>query len=372
MKTHTVILGGGPSGMACALALQQKKIPTIVIEKKQFPRDKTCGGLLTQKTVDAWTALVDPERLSAVFCETCDRVELWNNDTRMTDSALRYPLRSVKRREFDAFLAEEYRLAGGKLLENRKCSAIDPKQRLLTLEDGETVAYQELVAADGALSDTRTRLGYDRPPLAFCVETHIPRAALPAVTAPRIVFGLVRYGYAWVFPSGETVCVGLGGRDDRSQDYVALLKTLLGQLGVDPDAAVIRGAYVPYGHVLTQKRDPRNVLFVGDAGGFVDPLYGEGLYLAAVTGTLAAEAIREVPEDPLTAYRKKTAPYRKLIRQGVQFQKLFFSDPVQKRFLSGMKGRDKFAGFFCDNQLAYYGYSYARIPKLLSDYRSRS
>ncbi|MCA2228502.1 NAD(P)/FAD-dependent oxidoreductase [Nonomuraea aurantiaca] len=47
------------------------------------------------------------------------------------------------------------------------------------------------------------------------------------------------------------------------------------------------------------------VLLAGDAAGLINPLTGEGIYYALLSGRLAGEAAVESPDDPLTLYRGK-------------------------------------------------------------------
>ena len=46
-----VIVGAGPSGSACAYWLAQAGWSVCLIEKKHFPREKTCGDGLTPRSV---------------------------------------------------------------------------------------------------------------------------------------------------------------------------------------------------------------------------------------------------------------------------------------------------------------------------------
>ena len=46
-----VIVGAGPSGSACAYWLAKAGWSVCLIEKKQFPREKTCGDGLTPRSV---------------------------------------------------------------------------------------------------------------------------------------------------------------------------------------------------------------------------------------------------------------------------------------------------------------------------------
>ena len=51
IKTSIVIIGAGPAGCTCALALAKKNIPSTVIDQSSFPRDKICGDALSGKVV---------------------------------------------------------------------------------------------------------------------------------------------------------------------------------------------------------------------------------------------------------------------------------------------------------------------------------
>ena len=53
IETDVLIVGAGPAGAAAALSLSKKGIPSIVIDKAQFPRDKICGDALSGKVVEA-------------------------------------------------------------------------------------------------------------------------------------------------------------------------------------------------------------------------------------------------------------------------------------------------------------------------------
>ena len=51
MNYDVIILGGGPAGTAAASKLSAAGISTVLIEKNKHPREKTCAGILTQKTI---------------------------------------------------------------------------------------------------------------------------------------------------------------------------------------------------------------------------------------------------------------------------------------------------------------------------------
>ena len=48
-----IIAGGGPAGAVAAERAAKKGLSVLVLEKETYPRDKTCGGGVTQKALDA-------------------------------------------------------------------------------------------------------------------------------------------------------------------------------------------------------------------------------------------------------------------------------------------------------------------------------
>ncbi len=44
---EVLIVGGGPAGSSCAARLIQAGVDVLVIDRKTFPRDKTCAGWVT-------------------------------------------------------------------------------------------------------------------------------------------------------------------------------------------------------------------------------------------------------------------------------------------------------------------------------------
>jgi len=48
-----LIVGGGPAGSSCAWKLRQAGVRTVLIDKKNFPRDKPCAGWITPQVVQA-------------------------------------------------------------------------------------------------------------------------------------------------------------------------------------------------------------------------------------------------------------------------------------------------------------------------------
>ena len=369
-NVDTVIIGAGPAGTSCGIMLCRSGRSSLIVEKRTLPRDKTCGGMLTAKTCEILTkdlAFSDDE-LSGILCGSSDVIDLYYDAEVLTHSRVENEFRFIKRVDFDAHLAEKYRSLGGTLLEGRKATSFDLPGGTLTLDNGDSVGFRHLVASDGALSPTRRALGMKDPELALCVETHIPRSKMDFDGAVRIYFGIIQKGYAWVFPSGDAICIGIGGVEEGGVSNVELFKKCLSSLGVDPNECDLKGAFIPYGNPVAQARSPKNVLLAGDAGGFVDPVNGEGIYFALATGVAAARAVTDGGTDTKRKYLELTEPYAKMIRHGRRMQHVFYRPSILTYFRKKMRGRNGFAAYFCDHHVSHYE---GPIPKLIRDYKAK-
>jgi len=186
----------------------------------------------------------------------------------------------------------------------------------------ETLTAPVLIGADGSNGQTR-RLQQQLSPSAqdwyergFALEATVPYAALPAKLpagdAPHDLifdFAPLPGGYGWLFPKGDHINIGVGAFAPPPQpgapcldsetwvptDLKAVTRQLLldythQKLGLTT-LDHITGQYLGMGgHAYTPTG---RVLLVGDAAGLVDPLTGEGIHSAIVSGQAAAAAVLE-------------------------------------------------------------------------------
>lgn len=365
---EVVVIGAGPAGISCAKTLQKNGISNCIIEKKQFPRNKTCGGLVSNKT----TSLLKEnfpgvsKRLDEVALERTSNVALKNRDESSADFAVKYDFYIVQRKTFDNCLLEEYKSLDGIIFENETNYSIDYFKKNIVLSDGRTIEYKYLVFADGANSTAHKLFNIKRKCMGIGVEAYIPKQ--DDFSKIVIDFGATNGGYAWIFPAGDNICVGLGARYKQSDDYVGRLKEYLTTFGVSNEDVKVKGAFLPYGKTFSQKKTPKNVLLIGDAAGFVDPIYGEGLYFAILSGKIAAESISS--ECPKKEYIKKTHYIRKQISQGRKVYKIIFNG-LSRRILSRLIKRNSgFLKYYCETQVCNYEHYYMQLLRIIRDYKN--
>lgn len=306
-----VIAGAGPAGAAAAGLLARRGRSVALLDRRDFPRDKLCGGLLTWKTTQALTAAgLDAAALDAVTDHVAQRFEVFHRRQLLLDGEAPHPFRFVKRRVLDQRLLDLARQAGARFFPGRTVASCDPSQGELRTAEGETFRGRFALGADGAGSPVRKCLGLEGPSwrrgLAAAVEVHLPPGGLPQAPAhPRLYIHCARAGYGWVFPNSDGSVVGVCGLIRANRDFSRLCREFLEFLNV-PDSRNIplRGHPLPYGNWLSAPHSGR-ILLAGDAAGLVEPLFGEGIFFALHSGRLAARALDQALEtnkDPGPAY----------------------------------------------------------------------
>ncbi len=101
-------------------------------------------------------------------------------------------------------------------------------------------------------------------------------------------------GYIWVFPRCGHLSVGICGKGEPAQALRARLEQYMSQKGISYKDASFYGHMLPSLERAGWKNNRlagEGWMAVGDAGGLVDPITGEGLYYAMRSGDLASEVI---------------------------------------------------------------------------------
>lgn len=333
-----IVVGGGPAGSATACTAARHGLRVAVVDRRDFPRDKLCGGLLTLRAAKAY------ER---IFLEPWDTViEAWAGGLRlMSERGQLNEVRDYKalqfttRKAFDAHLLEQAQAAGAHLLLGHGVSAVECDPASVTLQDGQRLGARAVIGADGVVSTVgRCLFGRSFNPgtIAFGLEMEVPRdAAKDSSFLPEIYFGMARWGYGWVFPKRDTLTVGLGGLLARNPDMKGAFRRLLSMRFGHVPAQRIKGCHIPYGDYL---RTPGrgNVILCGDAAGLVEPITGEGIAFAMQSGEQAALAVVQALEQGQTALAAYLPGYRQItadLRVARALRQLVFPRLMEPLFL---------------------------------------
>jgi flavin-dependent dehydrogenase len=248
-----------------------------------------------------------------------DRFELGFRFRRRFERRSRVPLiLMTQRRRLDAYLAERAAEAGAVFRDGVKVTAIETGDDGVVVTAGEDrVAASVVVGADGANGVSARALGLG-PDYTYGValEGNLSYAdADPGRFRGRAVIelGSIPGGYAWVFPKGEHVNVGVGGWESQGPGLRDHLRHACRAYGLDDGKLTdVRGFRLPLrkpGAVPVHGRG----LLVGDAAGLVDPLSGDGMYEAFVSARLAGEAVLDV----LAGRAPDLSPYAAALSQAI-------------------------------------------------------
>lgn len=288
-RWDVVVVGGGPAGSAAALAACRAGASVLVVDRADFPRDKVCGDGVAPEALDVLAGLgVDPAQLTAGH-PPVPRLALRSPGGAAVERATRRPAAVVPRQVLDARLLAAARAAGAQF----RRSAV---RTVVADADGVTVdgvlRAGVLVGADGAESVVRRSLGFGphRPDrLAVAIRGYAP--ALPGQGATQVLVTTeARWpAYAWSFPLGDgRANVGYGELVSGGATRAALVAGLSRLLpGVAPEG--LRAHRLPLSSGRPRQPDGR-VLLAGDAASLINPLTGEGIFYAVLSGALAGAA----------------------------------------------------------------------------------
>jgi geranylgeranyl reductase family protein len=292
------VAGGGPAGLAAALAASAAGARTVVLERAEYPRYKTCGGgLIGASLAVARRYIQIPAR------DSVHEVTTTLNGRREFTRRYAEPLLvMVSREEFDDALRTAAAGAGAVLRQRAMVRSIaeDGGQVSVRLADGEALRAQVLIGADGSSGVSARYAGARFRQVDLGLELEIP--VPPPVAAAwqgRVLldWGPIPGSYAWVFPKGDRLTVGViaaRGQGEQTRQYLRDFTRRLGLDGYPPEH--------DSGHLTRCRTDDSplrrgRVLLAGDAAGLLEPWTREGISFALRSGTLAGAAAAAAARD---------------------------------------------------------------------------
>jgi geranylgeranyl reductase family protein len=312
------IVGAGPAGATAALVLARAGVEVALLDRAPLPRDKTCGGGVVARALESLPSGVGipvERRLGRVesrFADSGVAVTV-ERETPLVHMAMRAPL--------DLALAEAARAAGAVLHDRCALERVRLAPDHVQLETSRgPLRARFLVAADGATGPTARAAGWTEPLAsvpALDAEVEVPPPVLARFAdRARFDLGTPAGGYGWIFPKADHLSVGVGvftrgAARRRLRDELARYLHAVG-LG-EASVRRVRGAPIP----VRPRRDAARgrVLLAGDAAGLADPLTGEGISLAILSGRLAAESLLAAGLDSRSAAQVYVASlHRSILR----------------------------------------------------------
>lgn len=309
-----IIVGAGPAGSTLARALQDSGKRILLMDKQDFPRDKTCAGWVTPAVLDSLD--IDPEdyRKERIL-QPIRRFRIGIMGQAPVengyDEVVSY---GIRRCEFDTYLLNRARV---------------PKQLSTTVKTihrsgdhwviNDTWSTPLLVGAGGHFCPVARLLGEGpgrHETVVAAKETEFAmtpdqanRCQVRADT-PELWFCRDLKGYGWIFRKGDYLNIGLGREDSHrlSEHLQSFVDDMVARQRVPADLpGRFHGhAYLLYGHAQRPLTGD-GVLLIGDAAGLAYTRSGEGIRPAIESALLAARVIDRAPDysvHALDGYRE--------------------------------------------------------------------
>lgn len=316
-----LVVGAGPAGSAAAMLLAAGGARVRVIDRARFPRDKPCGDYCNPGAVGL---LCDLGALPAVLdagASEISAMRVYAQDGSRFEAPfpVGYGL-LIPRLRLDAALLDRASRAGAVITEGVAAESVRiyPDAVEVRTVSGPPLRARLLIGADGMHSVIARRLGRLRLPTQARYTVGAYFSGLHrAIPGGELHLGAGLYGGVAHFGGGiANICLALPrrlwGREGPQQAFDDALRSLPA-LAEAMATARRESAFRCSGPVGFAARDTAadRVLLVGDAGGQIEPMTGQGIFLAlhsaSLAAAVAAEALRtgDLSSGNLSTYTRR-------------------------------------------------------------------
>lgn len=290
-----IVIGGGPAGLAAAHAAASAGAKTLVLEKAEHPRYKTCGGGLIGPSLGAIPTGMDIPARDHIQRATIT-LDGGHEFTRATDAG---PIVTMIRRdEFDFALCQTATRAGAEIRQRAVVRGIEeteqadgePGEVLVRLAGGEELTAGVVIGADGSSGFTSRYVGveYDQVDLGLEVELPVGEALRREWRGRLLIdWGPLPGSYGWVFPKDDRLTVGVIAMRGQGEQTKAYLRDLVSRLGLSCIEPEHDSGHLTWCRTESSPLRRGRVLVAGDAAGLLEPWTREGISYALRSGAIA-------------------------------------------------------------------------------------
>ncbi len=338
-KYDVIIVGAGPAGSTAAYFLARTGAKVCLVDKQTFPRDKVCGDGVNSFTLAGLERMGLSQWLEQNSFNAPGEFLLSAPNGQAVrilpdDRSFCYG-RVIPRLKLDKAILDQAVKAGADLLEGVKLGQMTRPVAGAIRLSGLQKAYRAnlqlesklLITADGAHASFTKYLGLvKKQPDMVAVRAYFENVGGRQSLLEIHYDPTIMPGYGWIFPMSKGQAnVGLGTYVSRSRQRDVNLKQALQQFIRNNRYAKERLAHAQQigslkGYPLRSQINSvtpfaNNILVAGEAAGLVNPINGEGIGPAIISGELAAQHAKVALEvgdfstSQLNSYAKDLQKY---------------------------------------------------------------
>ena len=295
------IIGAGPAGCAAALGLGQSGLKVVLIDKDDFPREKTCGDAIPGPAIKALSNAfpffeTEFEKINDRQSITSSRIVL--NSGRSISYQWKLPAYNIKRSVFDKFFLDLVRkYTKVEIRTGYKVDKVIQGTTHIIKSDKQSIQAKFLIGSYGASELIQHPTSSIQHPV-FAVRSYYKGINLDTNTNFFYVLKKHLPGYFWIFPlGGGEFNVGFGMKTRKDGKSSVNMKEALDEFthssrmkevfAGSQQISTPSGALIPIGGKKNSYSGDGYILS-GDAANLADPLQGHGIDKAIVSGLLSA------------------------------------------------------------------------------------
>ena len=213
---HDVIIaGGGPSGSIAAERAAKSGLDVLVLEKAKYPRDKVCGGGLSQKALDVIGG-IDKELIERELFRARVFTSDYQSFTGILDDRIAV---TTTRRNLDHWLIKRAEDSGAVVHDDEAVKDIDFSKDYVEVATSKNSYRSRIVIGSDGVNSTvakksgiRTRWG-DGIGLCLEAEVELGKTLIDSCVGSDVAefYFVESWGYGWVFPKRDHISIGVGG-----------------------------------------------------------------------------------------------------------------------------------------------------------------
>ena len=333
---HVVVVGGGIAGLVAADSLTGQGISVAVIDKdRAFGNFVVCGEAVQKWVVEELGISGRPNLLS----QEIKTISIVNKGKKISFNVVDVGF-IIRKGEVIRWMMDRVVRGGGKGFSNTRFVGLDREAnggfRVKALHRGKEVTIKSdfVIAADGMASSVANALGFQKLHGVHGINSLIHSNAVPDGEIRFFVGSEFAGGYGWIFSKGNGYAnLGVVGKDP--EDVTAKFDTMMQNFH---DVSVLSYGRKAIPHGLRGSVALDGVLFIGDAGGFVEPLSYAGIWGAVRSAQMAANSIGKFYYGTLRDRKAVSRDYEKSVNS--EFRKRFQLEELAVEVFEKMDNRD--------------------------------